>query len=168
MTQGAEHGLHQARIAGLALGPVENHPDARPGLVAPIVGKGVGSGLDHGHQGWLPEPEPLKAAQHLALIGGAALPHAARQRQGEVGRGVSQFRQGVFLIGRAREHQQGPTFRAPAPGLKALEAVAPVPPAAQESHQHHRRFRQGGGHVVVDHGGMAEGRQVQGPQGPCD
>ena len=168
MTQGAEHGLHQARIAGLALGPVENHADAGPGLVAPIVGKGVGSGLHHGHQGWLPQPEPLKAAQHLALIGGAALPHAARQRLGEVGRGVTQFRQGVFLLGRARQHQQGPTFRAPAPGLKALEAVAPVPPAAQESHQHHCCFRKGGGHVVVDHGGMAQGRQVQGPQGACD
>ena len=119
LAEAGQQGPHQLQIAGLEEGPIQQHAHAGAGLLAPVMGQGVG--LGHGAWGLngAAREQLVQAAQHRRQVGGAALPQAVADRQGQLGIGRAEAGQGFGLILGAGHHQQVPPWKR-CPGLKLL------------------------------------------------
>ena len=165
IAKGREDGFHQVGVTGLEQGPIGDHPDPRTALVAPVVGKRITQG---DHPGWFwgfPFKQGSKAAQGTGEVVRTALSEALRQRQGEGQRQGAESGEGKVLTGRTGKHQQMPSWIPRDPMLQLLEAITPMAPAAKQPHHNKARWGDRGADVVVNNRRVAQGRQIQAPQG---
>ena len=135
-------GLHQHQITSLQQGPVNDQADAGAVIGLPVVGEGIGGQPQRRRLRYFTAEQRGATDQQGLQVGGAAFPQGGGQGQGEGRRHGAEGGQVGVLLRRSGQHQKLPgSFAASGgpvgPKAQLFEAVAPVPPPAQQPHNHH-------------------------------
>ena len=128
----------EARVSRLKQSSVKDNTHGGTAVVTPVPGKWIRQGFNDDVSGFwrlVPMEQRIQRSEHLVQIRGTPLSQKRSQTVGKGGINGSNRMQFSVLLDRARQNEQLPHRSALLPALQLFQSVAPVPSAAQKSHQ---------------------------------